>query len=202
MKKGFIQALVVFVAFAVLVIILIFGNSHLSNKNSGPSPSPDLFDSWKTYKNKTYGFSIRYPKEWYLKIYGDYGVDFWTINPALKEATPGAIAVRYSRLAEKIDQDEFERIFKSDPGATIYEPLDVRSVITKTKNLKIGENPTIDFTIDRTFSALEGPRTEFSHVYEINKNGQILRFISSAETKEEQKFRDSIFGQIISSIKF
>lgn len=29
-----------------------------------PSPSPDVTTDWKIYKNATYGYSLRYPKDW------------------------------------------------------------------------------------------------------------------------------------------
>ena len=83
------------------------------------------------------------------------------------------------------------------------EPLDVHSQVTKNKNLNIGKYPAIDYVIDRAFSALEGPRGEYSHVVVIDKDGAYLKFISHAETKEDQvRFNDPTFSEIVSSIKF
>ena len=157
-----------------LASIFVSGVIYFRFKNKGPnqtalvvssSVSPDAYSGWKTYKNQAYGFAIRYPKEWFLKEYGDWAADFLASDPNIQEATPSAIKVRYSRSTDKADIAEFEKIYKARVGEDIYEPLDVKSIINKNKNSEVGGYMTVDYSINRNFTALEGPRGEHRHIY-------------------------------------
>lgn len=178
----------------------------ITNQNKITSPSailnstPDPYPGWKTYKNSTLSFTIRYPRNWFVKEYQDYAAHFYDTEP--NEATPGAIKVKFLSSQEKVDIAEFEKIAKLNPGQEIREPLDVKSIITKTSNLKVGDYQGIEYDINRNFTAPQGPRTEYRHIYEIKKDETILEFISTDQTKEAQQIFDPIFQQIISSIKF
>lgn len=207
MRKGTVLPLIIVLSF---ILLASFGYFYLRPKFSGnsiaptPTPSiPDSYPGWKTYINKTYSFSLRYPPQWNVKSYDDYSADFYTVDPNSEEATPGAAAVRFLRSSEKADINEFAKIQKLEEGSQFAEPLDVRSQVTKIKNFEIYGLPTIDYVIDRAFSALEGPRGEFSHIISINREGTILRFVSRSDNKEQQtRIYDQTFSQVISSIKF
>lgn len=206
MRSGFapiIVLLVVLFASLASFTYLKFKNqsSTLSPLAQSSAPYPDAYPGWKTYQNKTHDFSIRYPKQWFVKEYGDYAADFISTGPQ-KEASPAAIKVRYLHLTEKVDLDNFEKIYNSKEQEEIYEPLDVKSIITKIRNLEIGGNSEVEYEINRNFSALEGPKTEYSHVYEIKKGDAILKFIASGETKEHEQQIDPIFVRMIKSLKF
>jgi len=205
-RKGFALSLILIVLASIFVGVIYFRFKNKSSDQTtptvSPSASPDAYGGWKTYKNSTHGFSVRYPKEWFIKSYQDYAADFLATDLQNQEASPGAVKVRYLHLTEKVDLDEFEKIQKSEAGKDIYEPLDVRSVINKVRNLEMGGNPTIEFYINRKFSALEGPKTEFSHVYEIKKDEAILKFFSYALDKDSHQKVDPIFQKMISSLKF
>ena len=123
-------------------------------------------------------------------------------DPNIQEATPSAIKVRYSRSTDKADIAEFEKIYKAKVGQDIYEPLDVKSIINKNKNFEVSNYMAVDYFINRNFSAPEGPRTQHRHIYEINKDGTILSFLSTAQTEDEFKIFDPIFQKMISSLKF
>ncbi len=110
--------------------------------------------------------------------------------------------MRFTPELDPPDIKEFEKIQKLAQNEQYREVLDVQSTVAKVEDLKVGDYPAVLFTIDRKFSALEGPRGEYSQVYEINKIGVVLRFISSAGTKEEEQTFDEIFQKIISSITF
>lgn len=206
MRKGTALPLILIISF---ILLGSFGYFYLRPKYSAthvvPTPSPiaDPYPNWKTYTNKTYGFSLRYPPQWNIKTYDDYSADFYTVDPNSREATPGAAAVRFLRSSEKADLNEFAKIQKLEEGSQFAEPLDVRSQVTKIKNFEIFGLDAIDYVIDRAFSALEGPRGEFSHIVSVNKEGTILKFVSRSENKEQQtRFSDPTFSQLISSIKF
>ena len=206
-RQGFALPLILIALASIFITgIIYFRFKNKSSNQTAPavsSPaSPDAYSGWKTYRNSTHGFSIRYPKEWFIKSYQDYAADFLATDLQNQEASPGAVKVRYLHLTEKVDLDEFEKIQKSEAGKDIYEPLDVKSVINKVRNLEMGGNPTIEFYINRKFSALEGPKTEFSHVYEIKKDETILKFFSYALDKDSHLRTDPIFQKMISSLKF
>ena len=206
-RQGFALPLILIVLASIFVSEVVYfrfknkGPNQTASVVSSPA-SPDAYSGWKTYRNSTHGFSIRYPKEWFIKSYQDYAADFLATDPQNREASPGAIKVRYLHLTEKVDLDEFEKIQKSEAGKDIYEPLDVKSVINKVRNLEMRGNPTVEFYINRQFSALEGPKTEFSHVYEIKKDEAILKFFSYALDKDSHLRTDPIFQKMISSLKF
>jgi len=204
-RQGFASVIFLLIIVGSIIAVLAYAKS-INNRTDElilqPSATPDPFGNWKTYKNKTHGFSIRYPKEWFIKPYQDYAADFLATDPRNQEASPSAIKVRYLHLTEKVDLNEFEKIQKSEVEKDIYEPLDVKSVISKVRNLEMQGNPAIEFYINRQFSALEGPRGEFSHVYEIKKGDTIFKFLSYAQTKVDHQQLDPIFQQMISSLNF
>ena len=208
MYRGTALPLVVIIALIVIGSLgYFYFKPRLNNQKAAPAASPaiafDSYSGWKTYTNKTYGFSLRYPPQWNIKTYADYSADFYTVDPQSKEATPGTAVVRFLRSSEKADIAEFTKIQKLEEGSQFAEPLDVRSQVTKIKNFEISGLPAIDYVIDRAFSALEGPRGEFSHVISVNKDGIILKFVSRSDNKEQQtRIYDPSFSQIIFSIKF
>ena len=203
MKKGFAQVAILLIVLAVSAGALIYQVKNQKPAPDVPSTSTviqDPYRTWKTYKNKTYGFTIRYPKQWFVKEYQDYAASFYNADP--KEATPGAKKVSFLKTQETQDLAEFEKIRKAEINKEIWEPLDVKSIITKIRNLEIGNNPAVEYQINRNFSALEGPRGEHRHIYEINKDGTVIRFLTTAQTESEYKIFDPIFEKMISSIKF
>lgn len=202
MGKGF--AALVFLLFLLGLSTVIFAYAKFGYQPVLTSPttelSPDPYGNWQTYQNKTYGFSLRYPQNWFVREYQQYAADILDTDP--KEATPGALKARFLASDHEADLAEFEKIQKAKKGEQIREVLDAKSTITKVADLKVGNYPAIDFTRDRTFTALEGPRGEFSHIYKIRKDEVILTFQSNSETETVQKRSDPIFTKIFSSIKF
>ncbi len=204
-QKGFAQPLVVFILLGVLaVVILNFKN--ITNRFTFLAPPPPPYKStvpeWKIYKNSTYKFNIQYPNQWYVRTFGDYAANFQITDPKLGEATPGAIRVKFSALTEPADKNEFERIARTDPKVDIYEPLDVQSIITKVKSFEVNKNKAIEYVINRSFSALEGPRGEFTHVYSVSTNSAVLKFFSNAGSRDEEQKFDAIFQKMITTLSF
>lgn len=207
-RQGFIIPILLL---GIIAIIFTLGflsfNSNFSQKDKNLQNSQiaetDQFPGWKTFRNENLEFTIRYPQQWHIKEYGDYAADFVAVDPKLQEASPSSIKVRFSKSAENADLREFEKIRKLQDNQKILEPLDVRSELTKIKNFEIEGYEATDFQIERTFSAPVGPRKEFSRVYEINKEGIVLKLSTHAQNLEEQiKLNDTILSIMIASITF
>lgn len=165
--------------------------------------TPDAYPGWKTYTNTKDNFTIRYPSEWYLREVGSFAADFLSTDPQKSEASPSAVKVRFLRSNEKADLKEFEKIYKLDNNQRILEALDVRSYLTKNKNLEIDGVSGVDFQIERTFSAPEGPPKEFTRVFEFNIDETILKFSTGSPVIEEQYKKNELkLEKIISSIHF
>ena len=118
-RQGVALPLILIVLASIFVGgVIYFRFKNKSSNQTAPtvlSPAPpDAYGGWKTYKNSTHGFSVRYPKEWFIKSYQDYAADFLATDPQNQEASPGAIKVRYLHLTEKVDLYEFEKIQKSE----------------------------------------------------------------------------------------
>ncbi|MDO8487370.1 MAG: hypothetical protein Q7S45_03695 [Candidatus Curtissbacteria bacterium] len=204
-KGGFAQPAV------VLILLGIFAAAFFNFKNitkwvASLAPPPPVYQNtipqWQVYKNQTHEFSIEYPNGWFVRSYGDYAANFQTTDLKLGEATPGAIRVKFAALKENVDQAEFEKIYKIGVGVDIYEPLDVKSIIAKVKNLMFGQYRGVEYVVNRSFSALEGPRGQFTHFYSVNKNGVILQFFSAADTKDAHQKSDAIFRKMIATLRF
>lgn len=186
-------------------IIILRPNFSQPSQNSQKTmtAAPDAYPGWKTYTNTKDNFTIRYPSEWYLREVGDFAADFLSTDPQKSEASPSAVKVRFLRSNEKADLSEFEKIYKLDNNQRILEPLDVRSYLTKNKNLETDGIRGVDFQIERTFSAPEGPPKEFTRVFEFNIDETILKFSTGSPFVEEQyKINELKLEKIISSISF
>lgn len=206
--KGFILPALLIGSFIIIFTLGFLSlNANFSQKGKNLQISQktetDQFPGWKTYKNKSNEFTIRYPKQWSVVEYGDFAADFVDVSLKDGEASPSAIKIRYSKSAEIADIREFEKIHKLKNNQSILEPLDVKSLLTKNKNFKIGSHEAIEFQIERNFSAPQGPRKEFSQIYEVMKEKTIFKFSSHASQQEELvAFTNTIFSKIISSFIF
>ncbi len=203
-KKSSSQTLIVLVLLAILAVVII-SVKNISNWATQFNPPPpdyqNILPGWNTYVNKTYRFYLKYPDKWYVRTFGDYAANFQTTDPKLGEATQGAIRVKFSALTEKADESEFLQIVKTDPSTPIHEPLDVISIITKVKNFTIAKSSGVEYVVNRRFTAPEGPRGQFTHVYSIFKNGAVLKFFADDNTKEEEAKFDTIFQKMITTLR-
>lgn len=196
-----------------LATVLIWGFAFSVFKNKfldsarflTPSSSQTIIDKyygWKAYENKTYKFTLKYPTHWYVREFSDLAANFQETDPQAREATPAAIKIRFIAEQDPSHLKEFEKIAKAQINEKIREPLDVISTITKIRGFEIDGNKTVQFTTDRTFTALEGPPKEYRHTYAINKEGTILKFIATGNTKEELQVYEKLFQLMIESLKF
>lgn len=207
-QKGFVVSAVVIIGTLIIFtlgFLSLKANFSQTAKNQEISKTKDgdPYFGWKTYEASEHKFTIRYPDEWFVKEYGDFAANFVTVDPKLVEASPSAVKVRYSRSSDEADIREFEKIFKLSEGKKILEPLDVKSEVTKLNDFRTGTLNGINFQIERTFSALTGPRKEFTHVYMIKKGNTVFKFSNSALKLEDQvKFNEQYFVKIISSLEF
>ena len=210
MPRGFAQTALLLTIFVIIIwgVVLLLLKNQFSGANQLQTPSyqPALFNDpyqgWKTYKNDTYNFNLRFPKNWYILQFSDLAANFQQTNPEIREATPAAIKVRFSAQSDPLALKEFEKINKAKVGEQIREPLDVVSIITKARDFEIGANLAVQYTTDRTFTALEGPPKEYRHTYAIKKDETILKFIASASTMDELNLYKEDFQKMIESINF
>lgn len=203
-KSGFASLVLLLIILGTALGVLIY-SQDTGSKSPQPvisSSSPDPYQDWKTYQNQNLGFSVRYPKEWFVQEYGSYAANFTLTSPQIQESSSAAVRIRFNRLAESVDLKTFEKIYSLVPEETFFELLDVRSKVVKIRNFDVEGTRAVEYTVDRIFTALEGPKTEYSHVYEIEKEDVILKFSSSATVKEEELRGDGIFQQMIASFKF
>lgn len=216
MPRGSAHALILLLLAVILIwsiVFLAFKNKHSFSSNkfldSGkfltPSSSQTIIDkyhSWKTYENEKYKFTIKYPTNWYTRQFSDLAVHFQETDPQIAEATPAAIKVRFIAESDASHIKEFEKIHAATKNEKIREPLDVVSIITKARDFEISGNYAVEYTTDRTFSALEGPPKEYRHTYSIRKDGTILKFIATGSIKEELQVYEKLFQLMIESINF
>lgn len=202
-KRGFAQILIILILFGILAASVI-NFKKISALFEPLNPPPPTYvnttPGWKVYKNATYKFSLQYPNNWYVRTYGDYAANFQFTDPKLGEAAQGAILARFSALGDNADLSEFERIYKIGPGVPIYEPLDVESIISKIKNLEVGNERGIEYTVNRKFSALEGPRGQITHVFSYQKDRVILKFFRDGRDSVDDQKVDTVFQKMMRTL--
>lgn len=209
MPRGFAHTPILLLIAVILIwsiVFLVFKSKFLDSINLlTPSSDQILIDKyygWKSYENEKHKFTLEYPTHWYIREFGNLDANFQETDPQMAEATPAAIKVRFNAGSDPLFLKEFEKIDKAQEGEKIREPLDVVSIITKIRGFKVENSTALEYTTDRTFSALQGPPKEFRHTYAIAKDGTILKFIASAGTEEELKVYEKLFQQMIQSFKF
>ena len=202
MKKGFSLPLLLVVLSLTFGAFLLIISKNPETNLEVPYASFIKVKDTKTYSNKTHGFELEYPKDFKKEEYQDFAADFRGEVKEEGEATPQAVFVRFSSSSESFDNREFDRILNLDAGKSFFEVLDVRSLVTKMGDFKAGSFGAVEYIVERNFSAPEGPRKEFRHVYEIKKDDTILRFLVSAASEEELETQNRELGKIISSLKF
>ncbi|MEK9146735.1 MAG: hypothetical protein AAB639_00890 [Patescibacteria group bacterium] len=209
MPRGFAHAPILLLIAVILIwsiVFLVFKSKFLDSINLlTPSSDQILIDKyygWKSYENEKHKFTLKYPTHWYVREFDNFDANFQETDPRMAEATPAAIKVRFNVGSDPLFLKEFEKIDKAQEGEKIREPLDVVSIITKIRGFKVENSGALEYTTDRTFSALQGPPKEFRHTYAIAKDGTILKFTASAGTEEELKVYEKLFQQMIQSFKF
>ncbi len=207
-ERGFAALVILIGSLAIIFTLGVLnftGNLSQEEKNlqSSENAQIDEYPGWKVFTSPQHEFTIRFPKHWYIKEYGTYAADFVAVDPAKQESSQAAALVRFLSSSEIADTGEFEQKHKLKDNQKILEHLDVKSQLTKNKNLNIGGYEAIDYQIERNFSAPVGPRKEYSQIYEINKDGVILKFSAHSKSADELiRFNDSTLSQMISSLKF
>lgn len=202
MYKGTVLPFVVVATAFLAGIIYFFVNIVPKNSQvvQEPTPvvTPDQYSGWNTYKNSAYNFSLRYPANWNFKENQGHLVEFFP--PETGEASGGA-SLKFIASADALDKKEFEKVYKLEEGSQFAEPLDVRSQVTKTKNSQVGAYKATEYYTDRAFSAMEGPKGEYSHHFTVELDNLVLKFVSSSVNREEQlRFNDPTFEAVIKSL--
>lgn len=96
--------------------------SQITVTKSASTPAIDPFASWNVYNNPRYGYSIKYPKDWTVKNYGQIEpkvIDYIVFNPSTASSSAKTVSISYSTRT----YDEAMEI-----GATTSESITVDGV--------------------------------------------------------------------------
>ncbi len=156
MKKKIMYWILVFIVASTLCAILFFGTRLSWRKTRLPTPHPDAIttstatDKDVSIQNKTGGYAITVPQNWYLEKSAGSGVTVYPDYPAAGEAQPDCkieISV-LSNPARRNLSDWLGAYLRRDPTADILEVA--RSTTT------VGGAPTIiwDGVVNGVFSKL------------------------------------------------
>lgn len=77
-KKLFFKKHIIFIIIAILVILLIFSLFKMFSEGQNFGTILQKPDTWNTYKNEKYGFSVEYPRGW--KVAEDFSENEPKIN--------------------------------------------------------------------------------------------------------------------------
>lgn len=169
---------------------------------TAPQPSPesqvkDETANWKTYINKKYKFTIKYPESWYVSEYmpGSPLILLFDRNPVPKDTI---LTHPWQEFTITVDNLYPSKIF-TEIGTIKGEVVDKveygRTNITKT-DFK-GLSAIKSYLETPTFSGLEGsPSTSIYFNY--SSNGWVIRYPNINYNGEH----DSLYDQILSTFKF
>lgn len=164
----------------------VFPTQVVVNPTAGPitisptvlSPTTDLTVNWKTYENKKWGFSVKYPEKFFTACYPEEGLKLW--GPNFDCNVPHDIFYTISAIGyEDIDYKPYKKASKSEPIVVAGK--------NATKNIYI-------------FDESDGPLFELHEETEIViplQSGLIQLVLLGQEEKNKV-----FFDQIISTFKF
>lgn len=147
------------------------------------TPTPDETANWKTYTNKTYGFSIKYPSDLEVEDKSSQFPPFTIFITDKTKQVP-------SEGGSKINLYAFVEI-KSSNSSLMYYVNDTKNNLEYIDKKKVGE---IEFVIAREKFGMTGGNFDR---YLAQNRDYIITFANSPYALDEQ-----IFNQILSTFKF
>lgn len=140
---------------------------------STPTPTKELIESWKTYRNEKYGFEFKYPSNWKILV-TSYGND--VVEPNYQHGFT-------IHVSDNVPNPQtFISNLNNDPNYSI--------VITNP--IKIGEYTTLHRTLNNKFSS------DIQHDLWIENNQKVYNFTFVADDLKTTE----VIHQILSTFKF
>lgn len=186
-SKFLVNMILLIVVLITLVSVGLFFNSHK------PSPTSTLEskNNWKTYTNIKYGYSIKYPNNWYdLGSYdGDWYIDQVFSSTPVDKPNSKAQSIRVRVIkwvgpAWKDTKDYFDGVYHDPNGSHI--------LIDDVPATRIIEIPSKEKATEPYYSI---------NVY-VYKNTKLYRLYITKESKQMTKNIKPVFDQILSTFKF
>jgi len=195
--------IVLFVAATLIINAKLFPKSKPSptpTTQPSPLPSPSPLDetaNWKTYKNKLFGYQIKYPQEWFIQ--GPYG------GQAGGECVEGLTDVALTEFSRsKLKDCGFiaEQLPPQEADITIwvqkeeYDDLSAILIGQPKENITIAGIDAVKypFTEKSEFPNIQATRIYFNHT----GKGYLI-FIKQ---KDKLGNYDPFFDQILSTFQF
>jgi len=197
-----------------LIVVAVFGGFFLAwYLLMGPgetteviTTTPAVVDAtadWKTYTNTTYGFSLKYPKDWTEGttiseiIFSSNKSDLDSLTGTIKAALSG------NAIRMDITNDDTSK-YASDTDA--LNSLEGRNVTTFTKSeMTLNQKPVVKYTrtIKKGESFAENPSVATYNttevVYNIINGKKLLRFWF---TIDGDKYTSDLADKVFQTIKF
>lgn len=161
-----------------------------------PTAQFDPTANWKTYTNSKYGYSFKFPDNWYLKEFGDIvRVDSQPLQN--DQMGMGPFYSGYIGIGPKFISSEQFDVQVSDPVGTKKYQGTSKDVpyIEKIKDLTIGGKPAAQMTE----IIPNQPTTQSGGWYEIQINKSTVLAISTGATDPTKL---QVFKQLLSTFKF
>lgn len=165
----------------------------ITNASLTPIPISDPMVNWKTYANKTYSFSFKYPPDWVIK---KESADQVTLSKTVRSKTEKCIT-------ECPSPDVFISFF-------ITENLKNFQTIDDWLTQEIQKRNLTDFTPEAKYLTIDGQKaleTAFPSRFGENwvvvfYNNYILTVYTENQTTEDEKLVEEVKKQILSTFKF
>lgn len=209
MKKSTLFLIILTAIFFTSTLVLIYLNYLKPQSISTPTPSstptesisptPDPTADWKTYENKEYGFSFKYPSNWFLNydIVSEYP---WPLNG------PSDPKYDFQQIYNAISANVYpNQVWSEMTNSEFFNSLsqinlDETGNIGKVKGKKIFTGITQDNFTYEIFEIKDPEMDEpYSGVEAYILNGQKLAKVTLTSYNQQGI---SLLNQILSTFKF
>ncbi len=221
--------IVIGIGITVLMLVIGIGSYFLGMKNSQafiavtpqsdappvvdplpskvPTPTTNPTAGWRTYLNKDWNLTIKYPPHLFEKDYN--GLVYFTFEPEPTEGW-GMMGAPSDIRISKVDPFsapglKFDALFKATVGADVKEAQEgVDIKVTKIKNTKIGNYDAVEYIHD----GITPPKTDgrgpvgYSHIVLVKiNNDTYIEVKNTSYVVQTTVNNDKIFNQMLSTLK-
>lgn len=177
-------------------------DKQIEKNKTDTTTSASEADSWKTYINKEYAYSLKYPSGWYLDDSNPQSAFLTVGDTTDKNSSTGDEEFQRPISAEPKDPKKYARIMMSDTG------ISQNSVLETAAQWRIGTVVTTTIAGQEAARVLQEPHPDSDALVEgaysvsffvKNVQGNILLF--ELETANITKY-EPVFNQILSTLTF